>query len=877
MPDPAAAPNSRSSHRQHLRRWGAAYAILAIALGVTAVAFALTYRYAAARDQRRFEEMSVRAFETFRLHTEFYLNYLKAVGGLFTAQTDVNQQRLEQFLETSGIRQSHAGLVGIGYALRVPAEAQQDHVALMRRQGHLLYGIIGRSIEPAASFPIVYFDSFRPGGLIALGWNPASDPARWAALQQARDSGQPVSTSRVELHSHPPTNSAMGFLIYVPVYGQPGAPASIEARRAALTGFVFGSFIPSEVWDKVIAEADQPALELRVYASHDPVAAHFLYTSAPASEGAGRDAPPRFSGQVTMTGLGRDWCLAFSTLPGFERDSRRSVPWWTMAGGLVVSVLLFGLTCVQVRARARAERVSQDLRNSQADLVAEKERLTVTLRSISEGVIATDVAGHILLLNQAAEQLTGWQAGDAVGKPLAAVFRPVRSRTREPGSDLAGQVLATGLAAEYTEPSLLAARAGQERTIAASAAPMRDDRGGVLGVVLVFRDITEQQRLEEELLKNSKLESLGVLAGGIAHDFNNVLMAVIGNLSVAKMTSKPGSEVFTCLEQVEQAAMRARELTAQLLTFAKGGAPVKRVTALGDLLQESVPFILRGSNVRCELELAPNLRAVEVDAAQVGQVLQNLVINAMQAMPEGGVVRIQGRNLESSADPGPVSGREPWVEISVSDQGSGIRPEHLARVFDPYFTTKQRGSGLGLTTAYSIIQKHGGALTVDSTLGKGSTFRVRLPATSRSAAPAPAAAGPPPPVAGRGRVLVMDDEEAVRAVVRTMLRRLGYDVQLSEDGNAAIETYMQAARNGQPFDLVLMDLTIPGGLGGKETLARLRSLDPKVRAVVSSGYSNDPVMANYRDYGFHAVLEKPYRTEQLARVLQEVLGKDAVL
>jgi CheY-like chemotaxis protein len=168
---------------------------------------------------------------------------------------------------------------------------------------------------------------------------------------------------------------------------------------------------------------------------------------------------------------------------------------------------------------------------------------------------------------------------------------------------------------------------------------------------------------------------------------------------------------------------------------------------------------------------------------------------------------------------------------------------------------------------------------VDSTLGKGSTFRVRLPATSRSAAPAPAAAGPPPPVAGRGRgrVLVMDDEEAVRAVVSTMLRRLGYDVQLSEDGNAAIETYMQAARNGQPFDLVLMDLTIPGGKGGKETLARLRSLDPKVRAVVSSGYSNDPVMANYRDYGFHAVLEKPYRTEQLARVLQEVLGKDAVL
>ncbi|MGC8839485.1 MAG: CHASE4 domain-containing protein [Anaerolineae bacterium] len=383
-----------------------------------------------------------------------------------------------------------------------------------------------------------------------------------------------------------------------------------------------------------------------------------------------------------------------------------------------------------------------------------------------------------------------------------------------------------------------------------------------------IRDITERRRLEEEQQRVRQLESIGVLAGGIAHDFNNLLTGILGNVSLAKLYVAQQEEVREVLEKAERACFRARDLTQQLLTFARGGAPVRRLTSLVDLVRESAEFVLRGSSVRAEFAIPPDLWAVEADEGQLSQVVQNLVLNARQAMPQGGVVRVACANVVlDSPSPLPLpAGR--YVRISVQDTGIGNPQEHLPRIFDPYFTTKQEGHGLGLATAFSIVRRHGGHITVESELGKGSRFDVYLPASEK---PAPRREDTREPLRGQGRVLVMDDGEMVRGALRAMLESLGYEVALARDGAEALEQYRAARDAGRPFHAVVLDLTVPGGMGGKEAAQELLRLDPEARLIVSSGYSNDPVLSEHTRYGFRGVLPKPFRLDDLARVLREVL------
>ena len=314
----------------------------------------------------------------------------------------------------------------------------------------------------------------------------------------------------------------------------------------------------------------------------------------------------------------------------------------------------------------------------------------------------------------------------------------------------------------------------------------------------------------------------------------------------------------------ELAAARAKDLTQQLLTFARGGEPVKKVVEVKGLLKEAAAFALLGSNVGCVFDIAGDLWAVEADEGQLVQVIHNLMINAVQAMPEGGAVRLSARNI-GTLQPG-----EGCVEISVSDSGAGIAEQHLERIFDPYFTTKQQGSGLGLASCYSIIKKHGGNIRVESVLGQGSTFHVLLPASQQIE---PATPDPGPALTrGNSRVLVMDDEEIVRVLAKAILEQLGYQAECTADGAQAVECYRKAREEGVPFAAVILDLTVPGGTGGREAIKMLIELDPQVKAIVCSGYSTDPIMANHRQYGFSAVLAKPYRPHDLSRVLQELLG-----
>jgi len=509
-------------------------------------------------------------------------------------------------------------------------------------------------------------------------------------------------------------------------------------------------------------------------------------------------------------------------------------------------------------------------RGAEEALAAEKERLSVTLRAMHEAVITTDVAGVVQFMNPAAAALTGWSESEACGRSVGEVLKLENNRSAQPIEVPVRRVARGDVVADLPPQTRLVARDHQRRVIEGCCAPIHAVDSKVIGAVLVFRDVTEQDRLEQELVRATRLESVGVLAGGIAHDFNNILTAVMGNLTLAQLDVEPGTSVAASLRSAEKAALRARDLTQQLLTFAKGGEPVRAAVQLEAIVREMTSFALHGSQVKAHFDLAPDLWPADADKGQIGRVVQNVVINAVQAMPGGGTLRIAARNdmLDGLSLPGLAPGS--YIQIAISDTGEGIRPENLARIFDPYFTTKQTGTGLGLAAVYSIVKKHRGHVDVESQVGQGTTFRIWLPALREQVAAVESRA-PWSPGRMNGRVLFMDDEQIIRDMATTLLRRFGLSVDCAVDGAEAVEKYRSTLDAGQAYDLVVMDLTVPGGMGGLAAVRELRQLDPKVKAIVSSGYSSDPVLANYRDHGFVAMVAKPYEVNEFARVLREVL------
>lgn len=515
-----------------------------------------------------------------------------------------------------------------------------------------------------------------------------------------------------------------------------------------------------------------------------------------------------------------------------------------------------------------------ELKAARDALESEKELMTVTLRSIGDGVISVDTAGRVILLNRAAEQFCGWTQEEAIGRPLGEVFSIRNARTREPLVNPVELVLKTREVVELANNAILVSRDGSELVIAESAAPLRDPAGNILGVVLAFRNITQKREMEEALLRARKLESIGVLAGGIAHDFNNLLTGVLGNISMARTLVSPQQPVYPLLDRAQKASERARDLTQQLLAFSKGGAPVKKLTSLKQLLVDSATFVLRGSNVRCEFDISHDLWPVEVDPGQMSQVVNNLVINADQSMPDGGVITVRAENVPLPERGGEgASQHRGMVRITIEDTGGGIADEDLHRIFDPYFTTKQHGSGLGLATVFFIVKNHGGEIRVFTRPERGTSFVIELPASEK------ALTETAPPVVSRSRgagaILVMDDDPLVLEMAEVALKMLGYQPTLSRDGGEALRLYEQAAATGTPYRAVIMDLTIPGGMGGKETARKLLQFDPAARVIVSSGYSIDQVLANYREYGFCAALGKPYNLEELGKALREAFGENS--
>ncbi|MBF0500356.1 MAG: DUF3365 domain-containing protein [Candidatus Riflebacteria bacterium] len=542
------------------------------------------------------------------------------------------------------------------------------------------------------------------------------------------------------------------------------------------------------------------------------------------------------------------------------------------SGLFVIIVLFFFNTGLKQMVQNQTKHLKAEIKErekAEEAIACEKERLAVTLRSIGDGVITTDISGHITSINKVAEEITGWSDKEANGRQLAEVFNIINENTREACENPVSKVINTGLIVGLANHTALIRKDGTEIILADSAAPIRDSKSVTIGVVLVFRDITAQYRMEQEMQRMQKLESLGLLAGGLAHDFNNLLTSIMGNVSLSKMLIGAENKAYSRLSEAEHAAQRAADLTHQLLTFSKGGAPIKRIASIPDIVREGVNFALSGSNVKCIYSIPTHLWSVEVDKGQMNQVFSNLALNAVQAMPDGGTVRIYFQNTSIAEEEIAKLRGGHYVRITFTDEGIGIPDENIGKIFDPYFTTKKTGNGLGLATVFSILKRHEGSISVKSVTGVGTTFTIHIPALFDTVNPEHDASGGIKQ--GRGKILVMDDEELVRNVSGYILTSLGYEVDVAKDGKAAIEMFKREAEKGKPFDLVIMDLTIPGGLGGKDAALQLHEIAPDAKIIVSSGYSVDPIMSDYKKYGFCGVINKPYNAIQVSEIISRIL------
>jgi PAS domain S-box-containing protein len=494
-----------------------------------------------------------------------------------------------------------------------------------------------------------------------------------------------------------------------------------------------------------------------------------------------------------------------------------------------------------------------------------ENRFVNLIEAIPDIVYFKDTEGRYLFINKTFEQVTGLNRHSIINSNDNddEIFPLLFTENDE-------IVLKQKKSVSYEE--ICHTKSGHEIALDTIKVPLFDKKNNLSGLVGISRDITEKKQLEKELQKSRNLESIGLLAGGIAHDFNNILTAIVGNISFARIlcdSADSNSELSNTLNDAEKACIKAKGLTQQLLTFAKGGAPLKKTESIYNIVKDTAEFVVRGSSVKIEYSQPKDLWFVDADSGQISQVINNLIINAMQSMPGGGRIKIGFHNINVSPDQNLSLDKGRYVKIVIEDEGEGISDSIISKIFDPYFTTKPNGSGLGLATTYSIIKRHNGQIMAESTIGKGSIFTIHLPATSgnyNKKRKIAAAARKSP-----AKILVMDDEKMILNTTGKLLRFKGYQIESAENGKDAAEKYKAAFFSGDPFNIAILDLTIPGGMGGVETVEKLMQIDPYVKAIASSGYTNDPVMSDYTKFGFSGIACKPYIIDELCEIIESIL------
>jgi PAS domain S-box-containing protein len=514
--------------------------------------------------------------------------------------------------------------------------------------------------------------------------------------------------------------------------------------------------------------------------------------------------------------------------------------------------------------------VAGDIAYALSALEADKDLRfqSMVLENIQDLITATDLEGRIIYVNEAEAKMFGVPREKLLGKSIFDYGEdPSRGATQ---AEILEKTIEEG---QWRGEVVNYDADGNERILDCRTWTMRDRKGKPIALCSCATDITERKRTETEMRRMQKLDSLGTVAGGIAHDFNNMLMGIFGNIELAQAHLPEGHQARRFLQEAHGALENARQLTGQLLTFARGGQPVFEVVDTKRLVRETVRFNLSGSQINPHFDLPEHIWPIRADGSQIGQVIANLVINAQQAMPAGGNLFIKAANIDEVESHHVPNPDEPHVRLQFRDEGTGIPSKIANRIFDPYFTTKETGRGLGLAVAHSIIERHEGRIRVDSTPGVGTTFTLLLPAAGSQPVDSP----PESETAAREtgvdslRLLLMDDEELVRSAGGKMMQACGHSVDFALDGEEAVAMYADAQETGRPYDVVVLDLTVPGAMGGREAIEELMAVDPEVRAVVSSGYSSDPVLSEYREYGFSGCLAKPFEISELKKVLSEVM------
>jgi len=714
---------------------------------------------------------------------------------------------------------------------------------------------------------IVYLEPFSGRNLRAFGFDMYSEPVRRAAMERARDSGEAALSGRVVLVQETTTDVQPGTLMYSPVYRRGQPVDTVERRRAALIGWVYSPYRMRDLMQGTLGPGaldPRTSFRLVLFDGERADTRALLFDSD-----ARNPLPQPGSGlelEVPMVSSGRLWTLFFTARNSSELADLTKA-WLMFAFGAGVSLLLAGLWASLLGARSRAQRLAANLT---LEVREREQRVRLLLDSTAEGIYGIDLDGLCTFANAACLRLLGYSSIDElVGKNMHWLIhgryadgspfpvedcRIYQAFTRGENAHVDDEVFwradGTSFPAEYWSYT-------------------EGANGRILGAVVSFLDVSERKAAEREnlelnrlLQRTQKLESVGVLAGGLGHDFNNLLAGMAGHIELAKLNlgQKKFDEAAARLGKVDAVFARAKALSHQLLTFAKGGSPVKRREDLGPLIREWVEFAFSGSEVLPEIDVAPDLRQCDCDSQQVSQALENLLINAKHVTPPGGKIQIRALNVDSEP---------PRVRLEVADHGPGIAPDVLDKIFDPFFTTKASGSGLGLAIAYSIARRHGGFIHVDTEVGKGSTFSLELPALAdREAAVAPEAEAD---FAASGVALVMDDEEALRDTVGGMLESFGYEVLRARDGDEALRLHAASEAAGKPAALVVLDLTVPGAMGGWETAHRLKSLGSRAVVLVMSGYSQEDSPEGPRSHDVQGRLAKPFLRKELAQMLRRVL------